>query len=253
MAEEKTLLEEARIAFERLIAGRSLDLRPVMVRARGLTPEEAIGRPRRGDFPLLGGKEVMVEACFEGACGQAFTSSPGNYEGLLKDVLSLSLDNDFRRAVFVATVNAVLACLGLVKGTRHCTDEGPELCGREIARLLARDHPQARVGIVGYQPALLENAVAAFSPERVRVTDLNPANVGKVCFGVEVWDGASRTEELIAWADLLLVTGTTIVNSTADRILALAGGKGVEPIFYGVTAAGIAYLLNLRRLCPYSR
>lgn len=86
MARGKALLEEARIAFEKLITGRSLDLRPVIVRARGLTPEEAIGRPRRDDSPILRGKEVMVEACFEGAYGQAFTSSPGNYEGLLKDV-----------------------------------------------------------------------------------------------------------------------------------------------------------------------
>ena len=247
------LLEEAREALEKLIAGRGLDLRPVRVEARGLTPEEAIGRPRRDDFALLGGKEVMMEARFEGACGQAFTSSPGDYEGSLKDVLSLPLDSDFRRAVFVATLNAVLAYLGLIRGTRHCKDEDPELCGREVAAALAGEHPQARVGIVGYQPALLENVVRAFGPDRVRVTDLNPANVGRVRFGVEVWDGSSRTEELVAWADVLLVTGTTVVNATADRILALARNKGVEPIFYGVTVAGIAYLLGLKRMCPRGR
>jgi len=195
----------------------------------------------------------MMEARFEGACGQAFTSSPGDYEGSLKDVLSLPLDSDFQRAVFVATLNAVLAYLGLIKGTRHCKDEEPELCAREIAAALAREHPQAKVGIVGYQPALLENVVSAFGADRVRVTDLNPANVGEIRFGVEVWDGSSRTDDLIVWADVLLVTGTTFVNASADRILALARSKGVKPILYGVTAAGIAYLLGLRRLCPCGR
>ncbi|HDN79695.1 MAG: hypothetical protein DRI61_07875 [Chloroflexi bacterium] len=246
------LLEEARSLFEELIAGRGFNLHPVIVKARGLRPEEAIGKPRRDDFALVRGKEVMMEAEFEGAYGQAFTSSPGDYEGTLDDVLGLHLEDDFRRAVFIATLNAVMAHLGLIRGTRHCKDEAPELCGREIAALVQKEHPGAKVGIVGYQPALLENLIRAFGPAKVRVTDLNPANVGKVRFGVEVWDGAHRTGELIAWADVLLVTGTTLVNGSADHILSLARKKGIEPIFYGVTAAGIAHLLGLRRVCPCS-
>ena len=247
------LLELARTRFGELVAGRELALCPVAVRARGLKPEEAIGRPRRRDFALLRGKEVMMEARFGDSFGQAFTSSPGDYQGTLQEVLSLPLRDDFRRAVFVATLNAVLAHLGLIEGTRHCKDEGPERCGREVASLLHRENPTARVGIVGYQPALLEHVASAFGPQKVRLTDLNPNNVGRVRFGVEVWDGSTRTEELIAWADVLLVTGTTIVNGTADHILTLARARGLEPIFYGVTVAGTAHLLGLKRVCPYAR
>jgi len=247
------VLEKARASFKELITGQGLDLQPVVVKARGLKPREAIGRPHRGDFALLRGREVMMEACFEGSFGQAFTSSPGNYEGTLRDVLSSPPGDDFHRAVFVATLNAVLAHLGLIRGTRHCKDEGPEVCGKEVAALVHREHPRARVGIIGYQPALLENIAQVFGPGYVRVTDLNPHNVGKVRFGVEVWDGASRTDELIAWADVLLVTGTTIVNGSADHILTLAREKGTEPVFYGVTVAGVAHLLGLKRVCPCAR
>lgn len=93
-----------------------LDL-PVEVRARVLTPQEAIGNPGRSDFPLQKGKERLVEAQFQGARGQAFTDQPGHFTGTLGEVFGLSLSDNYTRAVFVATLNALLRHLGRVTGT----------------------------------------------------------------------------------------------------------------------------------------
>ena len=50
--------------------------------------------------------------------------------------------------------------------------------------------------------------------------------------------------EAIEWAELLFVTGTTLVNNTIGRFL---GGKPV--IFYGTTIAGAAHLMGWERYC----
>jgi len=41
--------------------------------AAALSPEEAIGNPEDRDYPLIVGKERLMQAEFRGALGQAFT------------------------------------------------------------------------------------------------------------------------------------------------------------------------------------
>lgn len=41
----------------------------VQLSCRALDPGEAIGNPKRQDFPLLGGREVLIEANFNGFKG----------------------------------------------------------------------------------------------------------------------------------------------------------------------------------------
>jgi hypothetical protein len=69
---------------------RLLDAR-VFVLVKTLTPEEAVGVPGRRDFPIILGKERVVEAEVLGAKAHAFTDSPGEFMGSLKKVLSLPL------------------------------------------------------------------------------------------------------------------------------------------------------------------
>ena len=45
----------------------------VNITAKILTPDEAIGETERKDYPLLQGKEYLMQADFKGALGQAFT------------------------------------------------------------------------------------------------------------------------------------------------------------------------------------
>ena len=113
-----------------------------VVSARTLTPQEVIGKPERNDFPLIKGKEVMLQADFNGGLGQAFTDMPGNYSGSLQEVLDLPLDNNFNRAVFISTLNAVLRYLNYISKTVHCRDKEPGECAAYLI-----DYVEERFGI----------------------------------------------------------------------------------------------------------
>ncbi|WP_338823621.1 hypothetical protein MHOCP_18170 [Moorella humiferrea] len=237
-------LESIREKFRRMIETRNLngDEEVKIVSARPLTPEEAIGRPERQDFPLLKGKETMIQATFLGSYGQAYTDMPGNYQGTLKEVLAIPLCTNYERAVFIATLNAVMRHLKLIDRTIHCRDREPGLCAARLVDYVRERFGSPRIAFIGLQPAMVA-ALAAHFP--IRVTDLDPDNVGRRKDGVLIED-ASRTPEIIAWSDLVLATGTTAVNDT------LSGVMGVKPVvFYGVTISGIARLEGYEQYCAF--
>ena len=214
----RPVLDEVKEKFQAIVASRNLGEETVQVTIGTLTVKQAIGSPCRQDFPLLEGKEVMIEAQFQDSFGQAFTDRPHNFSGSLNDVLGLSLNTNENRAVFIATLNAVTANLGMVTGVRHCHDEEPEECASKIAQYIMTNFGRAKVGLIGLQPAILENLVKTFGADNVRCTDLNPKNVGSRKYGAEIWDGRTETERLIGWCDLLLATSSTIVNNTFEGI-----------------------------------
>jgi len=245
----KLVLEEAKEKLQILISRHQLGDEPVEVTVGTLSVKQAIGSPHRSDFALLEGREVMIEAQFRGSAGQAFTDRPQAFTGLLKDVLNLALGTNDKRAIFVATLNAVMAHLNMVTGVLHCRDEEPETCAAEIACYIQNNYGAVNVGLVGYQPAILEHLAGTFGKDRVRCTDLNPKNVGSHRFSVEIWDGISRKSELIRWCDVLLVTSSTLTNSTFDDFRTEAASEGKRLIIFGVTGAGVSALLNLERVC----
>ncbi|MHC1593251.1 MAG: Rossmann-like domain-containing protein [Methermicoccaceae archaeon] len=224
----------------------------INVSTRALTSSEAIGNPERRDFPLLRGKEVLMQAEFRGCHGQAFTTMPCAFEGTLGDVKALPLESNFERAVLIASINAVLRSMGRIEGTVHCRDDGPELCGARTSREIEERLEGKRLGIVGFQPALVDHCVRCLGCERVRVSDLG-SEVGVRRYGIEVMDGATHTDELVEGSDMLLITGTTLVNDTLDKVLERAIACNVDVLFYGTTAAGPAHLCGWERLCPESR
>jgi uncharacterized protein (DUF4213/DUF364 family) len=214
-----------------------------------LSAKEAIGEPERDDYPILRGKEVLMQATYRGSSGQAFTSARGSFQGSLNDVLELPLENAFEMAVLVSTMNAVLRHQGLIEGTVHCKDDEPAKCASCLKEWLA-DQNSDRVGLVGMQPAFLEAMVEVLGPDRVMVSDL--ANAGKVRCGVKVLDGMD-CEEIFRDCDLILATGSTLANGTIDGILDNAMRHGKRLVFYGTTIAGAAYLLGLERWCSCAR
>lgn len=214
-----------------------------VISARPLSVDEAIGKPDRSDFPLLRGKEVMMEAGFRSGRGQAFTSMPGEFRGTLKEALTRPLNTDFDRALVVATTNAFLRHLKIVQGTVHCRDEGPRECATRLVDYMMLRFGSPRVAVIGLQPALVEALARRLE---VRVTDLDPENVGQIRAGVRV-EGIESTTEVIDWADVILATGTVLVNDSIDDILS---SKPV--VFYGVTIACAAALLGYERYCPCS-
>ena len=225
----------------------------VSVLARPLTSEEAIGQPGRRDFPIIIGKERMLEATFRGAKGHAFTDAARDFARTLAGVLEPELSSNQRRAIYVATLNAVLRHLGRASATVHCKDDDPERCGVEIARRLRAEHGDVTVGLVGLNPAIAEHLVDEFGPAHVRITDLFRDNIGQKRFGVEVWDGVRRTEELVRDSDVVLVTGTTLQNDSFDAIWRSCRATGTACVVFGVTGAGVCALTGIPRLCPCGR
>jgi hypothetical protein len=242
-----TMLEEARIELLRRAADEKWDVneRVFVVSARDLSPEEAIGRPDRDDYPLLKGKEVMMEARFRDAAGQAYTDQPGRFTGTFGEVLHMALNTNFRRAVFVATLNAVMRSFYQVEATVHCKDKEPALCARDLPAFIEKYYGRPRIAFVGLQPALVQSLIdAGFE---LRVTDLNQDNIGQVRCGVSIGDAALNAENA-CWADLVLATGSVLVNDTYRDLW-----QGKPVIYYGVTAAGLAKLFDLPRFCACGR
>ena len=250
---QASILEKARTRFRQIVEKhRLLDLE-VSVLAKPLTPEEAIGAPGRRDFPIAVGRERVIEADVLGAKGHAFTDSPGDFVGSLEEVLNLELTTHQSRAIFVATLNAVLRHLERVGATVHCKDDDPETCAREIANALFEKHGEVEVGLIGLNPAIAERLADRFGPTHIRISDLDAENIGKWRWGVEIWGGDDRTEDLIAVSDVVLVTGTTLVNGTFDRIWEQIRAQKKDCLLYGVTAAGVSELIGLERICPCGR
>ena len=247
-----TLLDQCRDKLRELVASHQLDSAAVTVLAKPLTPEEAIGTPTRRDYPILVGKERVIEASVLGARGQAFTDVPSDFTGQLRDVLELPLTTNRNRAVFLATMNAVMRFLSQVDGVLHCKNNEPEICATEIASA-ARQKKARSVGLVGLNPSIAEALVREFGADRVRITDLNPQNIGTQKFGVTLWDGRTQTQELIHCSDLVIVTGTTLVNGTFDEILRLARLEKKSLVVFGITGAAVCRLMNLERWCMQAR
>lgn len=242
---KKQLYQKLKTAFKEVLAEAEIGDEAVTVVCRALTPKEAIGTTRRQDFPIITGKDVMIEACYRGHRGQAFTEAPAYFTGSLSEILAFDiLENTSNRGIFIATVNAVMGALGYCAGTVHCRTEGPEYCAREMQIYLRAHYPEARrIGLVGYQPALLE--MLAGSGYQIRVLDLNPETIGQIRYGVLVEDGEEMKTDIIGDSDLILATGSALCNGTIVDYM----DQPVPVLFFGITIAGSARWLGVERVC----
>jgi len=242
----RSVLETARDLAVARAQKEGLSDKPILIRARVLSVREAIGNPEEYDFPLLKGKEKIIEADYAGHLGHAYTDMYGGFEGSVGDLFRMHAVNNYRRALQVAAINALAGYWGLLEDDAvHCKDDRPKKCAAQCREFIGRSYPGAeKIAFIGYQPALLD----AFSGRyRLRILDLDKDNIGQHRFGTTVQDGGRDMPEAVAWADLVLATGSTITNGTIDDILNLAGKD--KTVFYGVTIAGPAVLLGLKRIC----
>lgn len=217
------------------------------VQVVALPPELAIGSAAERDYPIWKGKEGIMQARLLGGVGQAYSPVPSSFSGELGDVLSLDLagvdEMAIRnRGVFVASVNALCNYLGIADRTVHCRDEGPRECAKDLLNVIAAGSPDdSRITLIGFQPRIAE---ALSSVYHLRVIDLDPDNIGKRV-GDAVIEGDENTDDALEWCGIALVTGSSLVNGTVDRFI----GLKCHTVFYGVTIAGAAALLRLRRFC----
>jgi hypothetical protein len=228
--------------FLKLVNEKGLQGERVVIRATPLSTEQAIGNPEDRDYPLVVGVERLMQAEFRGALGQAYTDMYGDFSGTLSEIMEMDLKNNFRRAILIASLNAVMRHLGLITKTVHCKDNQPRECSYELARYIGENYGQPKVAMAGFQPRMVEALAKNFE---LRVTDMDRDNIGKEKFGAKIYD-PSHTKENLNWCDIALVTGSTIVNNT------LAQFRISKPvIFYGVSITGAAKLLGLSHFCPF--
>lgn len=227
--------------FDELINEKGIERDEVSLYIKTLTPTEAIGDPIRRDYPLLDGKEALLEADYKGSKGQAFSSARTQFKGKLCEILDLKIgENTYDNAIFIAVLNAVMRYYNLIDQTIHCKDEEPEECSSEIARSI-KAMGDNKVLLIGYQPSMIEKLMN--EGINLRVLDLNPENIGQIRYGVKIEHG-DIYKEAIDWCDTILCTGSTIVNGSITNFL------GEKPVFfYGTTIAGPAVVLGLNRFC----
>ncbi|MDY6862993.1 MAG: DUF364 domain-containing protein [Thermodesulfobacteriota bacterium] len=230
--------------FLQIIEKNNLESEEVEILVKHLNKEDAIGDPLDKDYPLVKGRERLLQANFCGSLGQAFTDMYDNYNGSLFEILQMDLTDNYKRAIFISTLNAVMRYTGLVERTIHCRNDGPVECSRELVHYIKRKYNKPRIALVGLQPRMAEGLARNFE---LKITDLDNDNIGKEKYGVKI-EGPEMTEKNIIWCDLALVTGTTLTNGTMEQFSAIK-----KAIFYGVTIAGVANLLGLEHFCPYSQ
>ncbi len=229
--------------LKNIISEYGLSAEEIIISSKSLSPEEAIGVTQRKDFPILTGQEIMLEAYFKDAVGQAFTDSPAAFNGRLSDILELDIENDpYAKGLFIASLNAIMKYLGLAEGTIHCKNQEVEKCAQKFITFIKEHYGNPKIALIGFQPALLDNLSKVY---KLRVLDLNPDNIGKEKYGVLVENGITAYQDAINWADLILCTGSTICNGSVVNFIDI--GKPV--IFYGTTIAGAAKMLGLKRAC----
>jgi hypothetical protein len=234
----KEIYDQLKHALKKQIQQQNLFQKKIRVRCNVLSAAEAIGSPEHDDYPIVKGREVMVEASFNGARGQAFTDEFENMDLAVEDLLTIDLDTNKNRAVFISGLNAVYRHLGLCKKTVHCRDAEPGQCASALPEIIGT---RKKVLLVGHQPRFLEKLA---SIARVRAVDLDPDNIGKIKSGIEI-EPPSMMLDAAAWCDTVFATGSTVVNGTISEVIDLQ--KPV--IFYGVTISAAAEILQLRTYC----
>lgn len=231
--------------FKEIAKKNNLLHEKISVSGRVLSPEEAIGVTNRKDYPILKGKEKLMQANFRGEKGQAFTDMPGEFTGTIEEIINRPLETNFDRAVLVSTINAVCKYFKIADNSIHCKDEEPEDCAKKLVEYIKKNYGAPKIALIGLQPAMLERLSGNF---KVRVADLDKDKIGKVKFGVKIENAEIKTEEVLNWSELIIATGSTVANNTITNYI---NEKPV--IFFGTTIAGVASLMNLNRFCPCSK
>lgn len=185
-----------------------------------------------------------MQARFKETPGQAFTDMFGRFAGTIGDILRNELRTNFQRAIFVSSLNAVMNHLGLIDKAVYCRDQEPKRCSLELLTYIRENFGQPKISVIGFQPRMVETLSTEFS---LRVTDLDSDNIGTVRFGVPI-EGPARARENLLWCDVVLITGTTLVNDTIGEFLIQK-----PRIFYSITISGAAKILGWNHFCACGR
>ncbi len=238
----KKINEILKSKFIDIVKSKNLTDEKITIKTKVLSETEAIGNPINKDYPLLLGKERLMQARYKGSTGVAFSDIYGNYEDSLYNILEMKLTNNYRRAIFISVLNAVLKDLGLIERTAHCKNDELLLCRDQLEMFVKDKFGSPSILMIGFQPRFAEVLSEKFSTV---ILDMDRKNIGKKIKNSSI-ESDQNWEKYINNHDLIFVTGSAFVNDTASNFIL----SGKTTVFYGVTCAGPCYLLGLPRYCP---
>jgi hypothetical protein len=180
--EQKEFYDELVNKFKEIAEENNLLNEVFVLKSAALSIEEAIGTPDRKDFPLMKGKEKLLQTEYKGFKGQAYTDMPGNWSATLSEILETPLNTNFDRAMLTASVNTVCASLGLCCSTVHCKDNQPEECSDDYLEYINKNYKNCKkIGLIGLQPSLLQMLSVSSCPWFAAPWPANPGLVPLPC------------------------------------------------------------------------
>ncbi len=210
------------------------------------------------EYVLIRGSEILLTCKFKGEAGQVFTVSPKGYKGKVKDIINLDLSSIYYRSIFYAFSNALLKSLGLINKSIHCEKDDPIKCSKLLVEYLIEKYGSSKKVLhIGYQPGHVSE-LYKFYRENLLITDLRSDTVWRIKNHRLVYDGLFNNI-YIGVSDIVLVTASSITNSSFWSILSQAYLMGKHMIMYGVSAGAVYYFINkytpykIELFCPLSK
>ncbi len=184
--------------------------------------------------------EFRVTADLCGTRGEAYTETPLNFEGTLREAIELTPSEGGIDARCLAAINAAMNHLGLCAGEFPATFDERRLYTDAIYSYITEKYGRSNIVLVGYDGYIVKKFIGGDLD--FWTMDRDPDNISQDRFKhVIVNSGRYNREACLAWGKVLIVTGSTLTNGTIVQYL----DKGKDLLFYGITIAGAATLLGL--------
>ena len=195
-------------------------------------PEKTL-RPENDPPSTVARPEYCVTATLRGVRGEAYTETPEDFRGTLEEALHIPPSEKGISAVTIAALNAAMSCLGLAPGVFPEEEEAHFRYAEKLYRYVIENHGPDNIVLVGYDGYLVKRFVD--EGLIIWIMDRDPDHIAK-----------RNRESSFVWGKYFIVTGSTLCNGTILHYL----NSGKELLFYGITCAGAAKLLNLPWFSP---
>ena len=210
-------------------------------------PEKTL-RPENDPPSTVARPEYCVTAVLSGpkeGRGEAYTETPVPFEGTLKEALAIPPTEEGISAVTISAINAAMNALGLTPGEFPEEAQFQASYADALCRFAMEKYGKEHLVLVGYDgyivKRLMDEGLVFWT------LDMNPDHIAQDRFDHVIVNGAKRNRESsFAWGNLFIVTGSSLCNGTIVHYL----NSGKELLFYGITCAGAATLLDLPWFSP---
>ena len=207
-------------------------------------PEKTL-RPENDPPSTVAHPEYAVTAELCGVKGEAYTEEPEDFTGTLQQALEIPPTEKGISAVTIAALNAAMSLLKKAPGMFPEGEEARVRYADALCRYVTEHFGKENIILVGYDGYLVKR----FMDEGLDfwTMDRDPDHIAQDRFHHVVVNNAKRNRESsFVWGKYFIVTGSTLCNGTILHYL----NSGRELLFYGITCAGAATLLNLPWFSP---